>query len=331
MLALIMKDAEMAVAIKPGWSKPSVILFASDFSPDEKAFAFALSEAAGLGADLIIFHAYGSLDNGASKVSTLCDCATARATARAQKRLFELLAQRAKGIGINCRIVVRAGLAADQILTYLCEQKIDRVVMGAHCPGPIGKRLVGSVAEAVLHSANVPVCIVGPNVVESTYRNPVSRKILCDVSKQEVSKVVAKFGAELAAKHNASLILQQVIPPQERAAVLADLTIHQLEAVLPALVPAKLLRKVSVQTRVTLGDPTEELLYQSRAHQANLIVLGAHGASHFSAVTHAGTVYKVLAFAHCPVITLSPFVLAECGAQAEKHPSCKVNFIAGVI
>ena len=89
-------------------------------------------------------------------------------------------------------------------------------------------------------------------------------------------------------------------------------------------------RKVRVQTRVALGDPTEELLYQDRAQQANLIVLGAHGASHFAAITRAGTVYKVLAFAHCPVITLSPIVLAQCGAQAQKiHPS-EVNFIAGV-
>jgi len=125
------------------------------------------------------------------------------------------------------------------------------------------------------------------------------------VSKHDASKVIASFGAELAAERGASLILQQVIPPQERTAVLADMTIRQIEAELPRLIPAKLLRKVRVQTRVTLGDPTEELLYQGRAQQVNLIVLGAYGASHFAAMTSAGKIYKVLAFAHCPVITLS--------------------------
>jgi nucleotide-binding universal stress UspA family protein len=174
---------------------------------------------------------------------------------------------------------------ADQILAYLHEQKIDRVIMGAQSPGPVGKLLVRSVAEAVLRTANVPVCIVGPNVVESTYLNPVSRKILCDVSKQEASNVVANFGAELAAKYNASRILQQIIPAQERAAILSDLSIDQVEAELPTLVPAKLQRKVRVQTRVAIGDPTDELLYHGRAQQANLIVLGAHGASHFAAIT----------------------------------------------
>ena len=63
------------------------------------------------------------------------------------------------------------------------------------------------------------------------------------------------------------------------------------------------------------GDPTEELLYQSTAQQADLIVLGAQGASAFAAITRHGVVYKVLAHAHCPVITLSPVVLAECGVK----------------
>jgi nucleotide-binding universal stress UspA family protein len=128
-----------------------------------------------------------------------------------------------------------------------------------------------------------------------------------------------------------SLILQQVIPFQERATFIGYLTIHQIQAELPTLIPAKLRRKVRIQTRVVLGDPTEELLYQGRAQQANLIVLGAHGASQFAAITRAGTVYKVLAFANCPVITLSPILLAECGAPAERLQPTEVNVMAGVI
>jgi hypothetical protein len=42
-------------------------------------------------------------------------------------------------------------------------------------------------------------------------------------------------------------------------------------------------------------------------------------------------VYKVLAFARCPVITLSPVVLAECGACAVKPNPSEVNYVAGVI
>ena len=315
----------MAAVIKPGWSKPSAILFASESPPNERAFAVALAEAAEFGAELIILHAYDRSDVDPPEASAIGDETAVR------KRHLEPFAKRATDIGIHSKIVVRRGLAADQILAYLREQKVDRVVMGAHSPGPVGKMLVGSVAETVLRNANVPVCIVGPNVVEGTYHNPVSQTILCDVSKQQASKVVASFGAELAAERNARLILQQVIPPQECAPALADLTIHQIEAELPTLLPNRLQRKVRVKTRVTLGDPTEEVLYQGRAQQATLIVLGAQDASHFAAITRAAPVYKVLAYANCPVITLPPRVLAKNGAKAERLCSSEVNYIAGVV
>ncbi len=105
---------------------------------------------------------------------------------------------------------------ADQILAFLREREVDRIVMGTHSPGPIGKLLVGSVAEAVLRTAKVPVCIVGPEVVDGAYRKYATSTILCAVSLQEASHLVAGFAAELAAQHNARLILQHVIPPHDR-------------------------------------------------------------------------------------------------------------------
>jgi nucleotide-binding universal stress UspA family protein len=317
----------MVAAIKPGWSKPTTILFASEIPVNEKAFGFALAEAAEFGASLIIFHAYECIDISASESSgPRQDDYT---QARAEKQRFEPLAQRAGNLGIHCRVVVRPGPAAEQILGFLHERKIDRVVMGAHSPGPIGKLLVGSVAEEVLRNATVPVNIVGPYVVEGAYRNFATRSILCSVGASESSRVVARFAAELAARHRASLILQQVIPPQESIEILAGRSLSQIEDELPSLVPDELHHKVSVRTRVVLGDPTEELLYQGRVLQTNLIVLGAQGASQFAAITRAGIIYKVLAYAQCPVITLSPVVLADCGASEEK-PRPSELCLAGV-
>jgi nucleotide-binding universal stress UspA family protein len=318
----------MAIVLKPGWSKPSTILFASEIPANEKAFSFALAQACEFGADLILFHAYDTLVVAASETSGIryYDYAAA---ARSEKQHLEPLAVRVRAAGIRCEVVVRPGLAADQILAFLRERVIDRVVMGTHSPGPIGKLLVGSVAEAVLRTAHVPVYIVGPDVVDGTYRNFATRAILCAVSLQEASYVVADFAAELAAQHGAQLILQHVIRAQDRAEELAGRTIDQIEGDLFSLVPLELQDKIGVQAIVVPGDPTEELLYQARAQQADLIVLGAQGASAFAAITRHGVVYKVLAHSHCPVITLSPAVLAECGAKPEKPHASEV-FLAGV-
>ncbi len=316
------------MAIKPGWSRPSTILFTSEVPANERAFNFALAQALEFAADLVVFHAYDTLVVAASETSGIryYDYAAA---ARSEIQQLEPLAQRARRAGVHCEVVVRPGLAADQILGYLRERHIDRIVMGTHSPGPIGKILVGSVAEAVLRTANVPVFIVGPEVVDGAYRNFATRTILSAVSLIESSYVVATFAAELALQHNARLVLQHVIRPQDRAEVLAGRTIEEIETDLLCLIPGELRDQISVQTIVVPGDPTEELLYQSRAQQADLIVLGAHGASAFAAITRHGVVYKVLAHSHCPVFTLSPAVLAESGVKhmPEHHAE---TFLAGV-
>jgi nucleotide-binding universal stress UspA family protein len=227
--------------------------------------------------------------------------------------------------------MVRQGKPAEQILSVLRERKIDRVVMGAHSPGPVGKMLVGSVAETVLRRANVPVCIVGPHAVEGTWRNRGPRRILCDVSKPEVCHVVANIAAELAIREKACLFLQRVIPPQQQDALLAGNSLGDIVAELPHLVQHRLPASIPVQARAVVGDPIEELLYQGRAHQANLIVLGAPGASSFAAVSRADTVYKVLAYSQCPVMALSPVLLEECGIMHQTHSPLEVNYMAGII
>ena len=318
----------MATVMKPGWSKPSTILFASELPANPKAFAFALAQAREFGATLILFHAYDTLVVAASETSGIryYDYAAA---ARTEKRQLEPLLQQAQEAGVTCEIVVRPGLPADQILAYTRERQIDRIVMGTHSPGPIGKLLVGSVAEAVLRTAKLPVYIVGPNVVDGAYRDYAIRTILCAASLHEATRIVVAFGAELAMQHNARLILQHVIKPQERSEVLAGKTLDEIENNLLMLVPPNLRQKIALQTIVVPGDPTEELLYQSNAQQADLIVLGAQGASAFAAVTRHGVVYKVLAHSHCPVLTLSPVVLAECGSHSENTQSADA-YMAGI-
>lgn len=318
----------MATVMKPGWSKPSTILFASEIPANQKAFAFALAQAREFGANLILFHAYDTLVVAASETSGVryYDYATA---ARTEKHQLEPMAQQVRQEGVQCEVVVRPGLAADQILAFTREREIDRIVMGTHSPGPIGKLLVGSVAEAVLRTAKVPVYIVGPEVVDGSYRSFGTRTILCAASLHEASTVVVPFAAELAAQHGARLVLQHVIRPQDRAEILAGRSLDDIEQELIKLVPSRLQHKTDIQSIVVPGDPTEELLYQSRTQEADLIVLGAQGASAFAAITRHGVVYKVLAHAHCPVITLSPVVLAGCGSKSEKTQPAEA-YMAGV-
>src|SRR5579864_2894999 len=108
----------MATVMKPGWSKPSTILFASEIPANQKAFAFAVAQAKEFGANLILFHAYDTLVVSASETSGIryYDCAAA---ARTEKHQLEPMANQVREAGVPCEVVVRPGLAADQILAFV--------------------------------------------------------------------------------------------------------------------------------------------------------------------------------------------------------------------
>lgn len=307
------------MGIKPGWVRPETILFASEMPVNETVFEFALSQARELHARLILFHAYDTLMVTTTAASGICYYDFPGAE-RVEKQHMELLAERARQTGIECEVVVRPGLPAERILAFTREREIDRIVMGTHSPGPVGKLLVGSVAENVLRHSAVPVYIVGPQVAVPKAGDFVMRTVLCAVSLHESSAVVVRFAAELAAQHEGRLVLEHVIRPQERTVVLVGRSLDKLKTELLELVPPELREWVEVQTIVEPGDPTEKLLRQSRAQEADVIVLGAQGASAFAAITPYGVVHKVLASAHCPVITLSPVMLAQCGVAAVQEP-----------
>ncbi len=101
----------MAAVLKPGWSKPSAILFASEIPANEKAFAFAVAQALESGADLILFHAYDTLVFAASETSGVRYYDYAAAAHTEMQRLEDHCAGRRGRRVCDARSWVRPGLA----------------------------------------------------------------------------------------------------------------------------------------------------------------------------------------------------------------------------
>ena len=87
---------------------------------------------------------------------------------RAQKKMTEFITK----IKASCQFcdgVVLRGIAADSIVEYVRDQKIDMIIMGTHGAQGIEKILLGSVAERVLKRAACPVLIFNPYKGDSGY------------------------------------------------------------------------------------------------------------------------------------------------------------------
>jgi nucleotide-binding universal stress UspA family protein len=77
-------------------------------------------------------------------------------------RYLDDLAQRLSADGLRARTQVRIGDAATEIVRYARDEQADAIAMSTHGRRGLDHLLHGSVAEAVLRTAGLPVLLVRP-------------------------------------------------------------------------------------------------------------------------------------------------------------------------
>jgi nucleotide-binding universal stress UspA family protein len=140
------------------------ILVALDFDPiSEHALDYAIDLGERLGARVTVIHVYSlpvlmALDG---EYLPTPESASDKATL-AQKNLDTALARYA-GRKVQLSSVLRIGAAAEEVCAQAKELAADLVVVGTHGRGALGRALLGSVAQSVLHASPVPVLTIrGP-------------------------------------------------------------------------------------------------------------------------------------------------------------------------
>ena len=313
----------MTGPIMSGWIKPTTILFACEIPVNQRALAYATAQARHLRARLILFHVYDLL------VVAAADAPSMRyfdytAAAHAELHLLEPLAQHVGSAGVECEVVVEPGLPSEELLGYVRSHAVDRVIIGTHAPSSLARFVVGSVAEQLLRHSPVPLCVVGPHVPDLPARILEPKTILCPLSLSPECEHVALFAAQIAVAQGARLILQHILTPDWRRHSERRSPIH-MEDDMRRLVPAELAAQLNIESIVVPGDPTEEILYQAHAQQTGLIVVGAHAASAVAAFGRAGVASRLIAQAECPVMILSPEILAPKSPEDLFHEALHVG------
>jgi nucleotide-binding universal stress UspA family protein len=288
------------------WIHPCVILVATDLSDLDRLMPFALEQAQEAEARLIVLHAVcnstamsvdaaglpyydfsGALRIAEDLLNSWCDTAVRR--------------------GVKCQAILREGDPAQQIAAAARQFNVDRILLGTRSRGRLGKMLLGSVAEQVLRSVNLPVFTVGPEAhlpVRSGYEE---RIVLHATSLRETSRPSAALACRLAAQLNAKLVLLHVLPPADRMrreSAISDFeasAVRELEA-LAAETAGNC--DPQIETIVLHRNPFIEILAEAASRKASVIVLGATHHSVFDNLTRDRTVHRVLAHASCPVLTL---------------------------
>jgi nucleotide-binding universal stress UspA family protein len=214
--------------------------------------------------------------------------------------------------GVSCDALVREGNAAQQITAVARQFQADRVLLGTRSRSKLGKLLLGSVAEQVLRSVNLPVITVGPEAHLPVGSDDRQSVVLHATTLRETSRPSAALAYRIAASQGARLVLLHVLPPTEEMerrglpTGLDSTALHELRVLAAAMEAAEggEGNRATVEARVVHGNPFIEILAEASERRASLIVLGARERSALDNLTRDRTVYRVLAHARCPVLTL---------------------------
>ncbi len=284
---------------------PTTILVATDLSDLDHLMPFALEQAGETGARLILLHVLSSAAAITADAAGMPYYDTVGALEIAEQTLrpwCEVAARR----GIRCDALVREGHPTHQIAAAVRQFQADRVLLGTRSRGKLGKLLIGSVAEQVLRSVNLPVITVGPEAHLPVDRGE-ERVVLHATTLRETSRPSAALACQVAAAQKARLVLLHVLPPipeMERKGLPTGMDSS-------AMLELRILAEETgagccsaVEPVVAHGNPSIEILALASERHTSLIVLGATHRSAFESLTRDRTVYRVLAHARCPVLTL---------------------------
>ncbi|MGA8086522.1 MAG: universal stress protein [Terracidiphilus sp.] len=290
------------------WAHPSVILVATDLSDLDRLIPFALQQAHQSNARIILLHVLGPGVGIAADAAGMPYYDPAGAIDFAI-RTMEPWRMKARGQEIPCDAIVREGSPAQQIIAATRQFNAHRLFVGTRSRSKVSKLLLGSVAEQVLRSVNLPVITVGPAAHLEVNVDARQRVVLHATTLREASSPSAALACQIASDRKARLVLLHVLPPvdemeREHLPTGLDSTAMRELRILAAEIGATDSCCVEVDTRVAHGHPAIEILAASVDLGADLIVLGSTHRSSIHNLTHDRTIYRVLAHARCPVLTL---------------------------
>jgi nucleotide-binding universal stress UspA family protein len=288
------------------WATPQVILVATDLSDLERLMPYAIEQASEAGARLILLHVLSASAVMSVDAAGMPYYDTISVVEFAEKELLAW-SERAQLKGVLCEAVVREGNPTQQVIAAIQQFEADRVLLGTRSRSKIGKLLIGSVAEQVLRSVNIPVIAVGPEAHLPVDFGGHERVVLHATSLRETSRPSAALACSIAASLGARLVLMHVLPPADEMmrnglmTGLDSLAMHELRK-LAAETGAGCCS--AVEPVVIHGHPVIEILSESVERHANMIVLGATHRSALENIARDRIIYRVLAHARCPVLTL---------------------------
>lgn len=202
-------------------------------------------------------------------------------------------------VGVNAWLELREGRPATEILRAARELKPDLIALSSHGRSGLSRMIAGSVAEAVLRRAEVPVLVTRPDMVVHTWRNIV---VALDgsVAAEDILPDVVRLARSLGSTVD---VIQVAFP------VVADV-MGQAPMSIPVGDPMPYLRAVAARLEAEgvkaepyapEGGATSQILRHLDRTGASLLCMTTHGRSGLDRLLLGSVAESILRHSPCPV------------------------------
>ena len=291
------------------------ILCAADFSElSLRALAHAAALARWSGARLSLLHAVAPPDFRLIGAGPL--------DAAERERRLEALRRFAEPVlgPSTTRLVLREGEAAREIAAESLGWGADLVVVGTHGRRGLEHWELGSVAEQVIRTAPCPVLTVprGSRPPRGPGEAPF-RSVLCALDLGPSSALTLEYALSLALRARAAATVLYAMEDVPEAAhrmqlrlgapwfaAYRDAVEKEARACLRQLLPEEVRAACAVEEIVVPGKARRQIVRVAGEREADLVVMGVHGARPLQVTLFGSTAARVVREAPCPVLTVPP-------------------------
>jgi nucleotide-binding universal stress UspA family protein len=205
-------------------------------------------------------------------------------------------------VAVNTAVV--PGLDADGILERARSEGADLIVMVTHGRGPVGRALLGSMADQVVRRSAVPVLLVGPDeAVPGLLPEPAIEGLLVPLDGSALAEQVLGPAANLARLLDVGCTLLRVVEAHDVPAAADEADAREYVDRI-----AGRLREegVRVQTQVRVARHAAEAILKEAQTLSGVIALATHGRGGVRRMLVGSVADKVIRRASCPVLVYRP-------------------------
>ena len=286
------------------WSDPEVILVATNLIEGQTLILHAIYQASLSRASVLLVHVIRPCDlgpNDPNGAPALVPIPAERALATE----LDEIARKFRRAGILCEAIVLTGDPAEQISQLVRLRSVDRVMAATRYASGLARLAKPSVAEELIATLSVPVCIVGRRTCLAPACGKPLGRILLATSLHARSPLVARFASTLAELNHSQFSLLHILESQGLSQQERELLRLSAYRKLWSLIPNEARHSYQPSLMVREGDPASIILEEARSSSQDILVLGSPNPSKLSRFLTNDVVHRVVVESQCPVITIS--------------------------